>query len=175
LVPLVVNAWPRPIAPAELGSQPGSYELAVVQDGRYRTTCRFTVKDGRVDGDGRVSRRLPCEPSTSPASLAANELAQSLRGFGPIAERRKEVHALATSKEVREARIPHDQVRRYADAFTAQAEGAELDEQRAVTRRDAKAAHAKAAYSRREARGTEDAIPAAESIYRRLVERYGKE
>jgi hypothetical protein len=164
-VPLRMWGWPSGVSEADVIAKPGQWEIHIVQDGSYRTTCTLDAS-----GDSGFS----CKPSESSSVGDAKQRAQAIGGFKPEGFRAQEVRALNRSDEVRRVRAQLAQSNSEWAAEAGEGERAETAKQRSATSAEYRQ-HADEEATAQRARGNLSAEEKnLRAKYERLVLKYGR-
>jgi hypothetical protein len=82
-IPITIHGWPADLPRSRLVATPGAWEIHVLQDGRYVTTCPFAVAGGRISGPVATSRALACAAATSASVADAARIGKTVAGYRP--------------------------------------------------------------------------------------------
>jgi hypothetical protein len=182
-LPVSVSAMPKDLKLRGLLARNGEWQVHVVHDGRYLTTCRLTVAAGRLAGPGRWGAELPCAPRADDGTARARAIATTITGYAPEPFRAREVKALHRSELVRAVKAALDERMdaRGTAAVLGGGWGVEADKAADLTERDGhdrtaqiRAARRNQADNREIARTAESTVERLERRYRALVNRYGR-
>jgi hypothetical protein len=102
-VPVRMWGWPENLPMASVLGGVGDWQVHVIQDGEYLTTCHFAVGGGRIRGAGVNMHVLPCAPDRSDATAEVRRRAAYIRGYHRDEGREREVMALRRGKKARGA------------------------------------------------------------------------
>ena len=172
-VPVRVWGWPAEFNKAQLYAQAGAWEVQVIRNGGYLTTCAIQVEKGAIKAPGTFGRLLDCGTKSGPTVQdAVRRSAGDHANMGPSL-RALEVTALHVSPEVREARKQLD-ANGGATAFVA---GKQLEaNQRVQTARSAGSrslAEADKAEADAQRSGLSKDTQELRARYEKLVRKYG--
>ncbi len=165
--------WPGEFTYSELMTQSGRWQVHVVQDGQYRTTCTFTVESGQIQGGQEYSTLIPCSPQ-SEAKALARQLNLGKKHHGPDRELAKEALALSRSQELRTLRGKIIQLEHSRGLESLSAVAAREDQDWAFTRRQERRAVENERAANRSRRDIEGDLGRLEKRYRDLVNRFSK-
>jgi hypothetical protein len=180
-MPVRVWAWPKEWNKHTQAKYVGAWQVHVVQDGRYVTTCAFVAtKTGFTSAAPGATQMfqsalLDCARQTGADVALAMREVKGFQPYAPDPKKAKEALALSRSKEVRDARVEVLRWRRAVDVAEGSGGVAARQADEAITESQERRAQARADEWREVSGSAQQQLKRAQVRYDALIEKYARQ